>query len=355
MKSQIVLSGLDGATLTNSLRISLKRTKPKVICIASAFVSMKGLDEIRSAISGIGIKECRLIAGIDNAVTHPEALYQAKDLGWNLRLGSSSKGIFHPKIIVAGKAVSRAGKVAGISCLYVGSSNLTLGGFKKNIECGLIADAEACPDSASTAFAALWGHSRTASAAELRNYAALFAEASRRRSVTELQALGVSDEVEVTTEVKELRRMRPPENASLRSDFAMAAWAGLQSFTGDYSFQVEFPKAAGQVIANLIRANNRTGSRVDVLCTDDNSHREMHYGFYADNSMFRLNIPNDVPGVSWAREHKDGIAFVERGPQGGAPLRLRVLKPGAETNEIIGRSVALGTWGRTPTRTYGWY
>jgi hypothetical protein len=81
----------------------------------------------------------------------------------------------------------------------------------------------------------------------------------------------------------------------------------------------------------------------------------MHYGFYADNSMFRLNIPNDVPGVAWAREHKDGIAFVERGPQGGAPLRLRVLKPGAETNDTIGRSVALGTWGRTSTRAYGWY
>jgi hypothetical protein len=81
----------------------------------------------------------------------------------------------------------------------------------------------------------------------------------------------------------------------------------------------------------------------------------MQYKFYPDNSMFRLNVPNDVPGVAWAREHKDGIAIVEEGLPGGAPLRIRFLKPGADANEVIGRSAALGTWGRTTTRFYGWY
>jgi hypothetical protein len=81
----------------------------------------------------------------------------------------------------------------------------------------------------------------------------------------------------------------------------------------------------------------------------------MQYKFYPDNSMFRLNVPNDVPGVAWAREQKDGIAIVEEGLPGGAPLRIRFLKPGADANEVIGRSAALGTWGRTTTRFYGWY
>lgn len=71
--------------------------------------------------------------------------------------------------------------------------------------------------------------------------------------------------------------------------------------------------------------------------------------------MFRLNVPNDVPGVQWARDHKDGLAIVERGLPGGAPLRLRLLKPGADLSEVVGRSAALGTWGRTSTRLYGWY
>jgi hypothetical protein len=81
----------------------------------------------------------------------------------------------------------------------------------------------------------------------------------------------------------------------------------------------------------------------------------MQYKFYSDNSMFRLNIPNDAPGVEWARANHDGVALLEKGPPGGAPLRLRILKPGAEASEIVGRSAALGTWGKTPTRSYGWY
>ena len=81
----------------------------------------------------------------------------------------------------------------------------------------------------------------------------------------------------------------------------------------------------------------------------------MQYGFYADNSMFRLNVPNDAPGVAWARMHRDGLAIVEQGLPGGAPLRLRILRPGAAASDIVGRSAALGTWGKTSTRAYGWY
>ena len=71
--------------------------------------------------------------------------------------------------------------------------------------------------------------------------------------------------------------------------------------------------------------------------------------------MFRLNIPNDINGVAWARENKKGIALIERGPAGGAPLRLSVLRPGAEADEVIARSHALGSWGKTSSRLYGWY
>ena len=81
----------------------------------------------------------------------------------------------------------------------------------------------------------------------------------------------------------------------------------------------------------------------------------MQYRFYENNGMSRLNIPNEVPGVSWARHNKDGIAIVERGPSGGALLRLRILEPGADESEVVGRSAALGTWDRTRTRAYGWY
>lgn len=151
------------------------------------------------------------------------------------------------------------------------------------------------------------------------------------------------------------RKQKPPSRPALKSEFAVAAWAGLQSFTGEYTFQIEFPRSSGEVISRLIRAQVQADGGVDVYCSDDETTRHIKYKFYQDNSMFRLNVPNDVPGVMWAREHKDGLAIVEQGLPGGAPLRIRLLKSGSEAKEIIGRSAALGTWGRTSTRVYGWF
>ena len=68
--------------------------------------------------------------------------------------------------------------------------------------------------------------------------------------------------------------------------------------------------------------------------------------------MFRLNIHNDAPSAEWARENKDGIATVEATEEG---FRFKILRPGKAMVEVIERSLALGTWGRTPTRLYGWY
>ncbi len=101
--------------------------------------------------------------------------------------------------------------------------------------------------------------------------------------------------------------------------------------------------------------NVHSDGKLDVYCPDDEITRPMQYRFYRDNGMFRFNIPNEVPGVAWARQHQDGLVIVEQGPTGGAALRIRLLKPGAEAGEIVGRSAALGTWGRTPTRAYGWF
>ncbi len=81
----------------------------------------------------------------------------------------------------------------------------------------------------------------------------------------------------------------------------------------------------------------------------------MKFNFYKDNCMFRLNIPNDIKGVDWVRKNKEGIALIEAGPVGGAPLRLSLLRPGVEANEIIARSHAFGSWGKTTSRLYGWY
>lgn len=354
MKQEIFISGLRGHHVVDSLRAALIRVRPRVVGIAAAFVSTDGVDQIMTIFRRCGNPACRLVAGVDNAITHPEALYTARDKGWQVRLGKAPKGIFHPKLIVAGAGFARTGMLTDLSCVYVGSSNLTNGGLQTNVECGFLSSADGCISSASIAFAELWSTARTASDIELRNYSARFAERSRRRKLAEMIDIGIADTRPITRRQSDLLKTEPPVKPAIGSTFSNTAWTGLQSFTGEYRFQIEFPRSAGKVISRLVR---RAGLRgiVDVYCPDDETTRSMQYKFYKDNSMFRLNVPNDVPGVDWARKHRNGLALVEKGLEGGAMLRLTILKPGSEESEIIGRSVALGTWGRTTTRLYGWY
>jgi hypothetical protein len=357
MTQQVVLSGVGSREHGDALRRMLTRLRPRVVGIAAAFVSVQGVREVLGILRQCGQPECRLVAGTDHAVTHPQALYVAREEGWGLRIGKAQKprGIFHPKIIVAGRRFTRGGIVEQLSCVYVGSSNLTIGGLAKNVECGFLAAADHCVDSAADAFATLWSAASPATSAGLRNYAAIFAERARTRRVSELNDLGVNDGQNIPSRSIDLHAVSPPISPAISSEFAIAAWTGLQSFTGEYRFQVEFPRYAGEVISRLIGRNARHGGRTEVYCPDDDTTRLMQYRFYADNSMFRLNVPNDAPGVEWARAHHDGLALLEKGPPGGAPMRLRILRPGADASEIVGRSATLGTWGKTPTRAYGWY
>ena len=354
MSQQIVLSGIVGREHGQILHQFLTREHPGAVGIAAAFVSVEGVRRLSQILVQSGGPRCRLIAGIDNVITHPEALYEAQNLGWKIRLGQANQGIFHPKLVVAGQKFGRDGLLRGLSVVYVGSSNLTAGGFQLNVECGFIAKGEECSPSAAEAFRALWDSSTPATATQLRRYARKFSDRARRRKASELAELGIYESQLVLSTASGLRT-RKPSLATVGAGFARTAWTGLQSFTGEYRFQVEFPRTAGQVIDQMISSHVGVREQLEVYCRDDDITRPMKYGFYRDNGMFRLNIPNEVPGVLWARKHRDGIAVVEKGSLVGAPLSLQILKPGAEESEIVGRSVALGTWDKTPTRVYGWY
>lgn len=355
MSQDVGLSGINDAKLQNALLASFMARRPAVVGIASAFVSTAGVRGVAEVFRRCGKQRCLLIAGTDNAVTHPEALYMARERGWRVRIGCSTMGIFHPKLMVAGYAMRRVGAIAKLCCVYVGSSNLTGGGLGRNVECGMLAHDEDCPSSAAAAFLELWTAATPATEVALRNYAARFAEQARRRSTSELTGLGISDIETLHTNTVVLLRQSPPLDPALKEKFALAAWTGLQSFTGEYRFQVEFPQAAGRVVRQLIGTHAHADGRVDVYVSDNGAVRQMQYKYYTDNGMFRLNIPNDTPGVPWARANRGGIAVVEQGLWGGAPLRLRILKPGDDEREVVGKSVALGTWGKTSTRVYGWF
>jgi hypothetical protein len=245
--------------------------------------------------------------------------------------------------------------MVGTKLLFVGSANLTKGGLRGNIECSLARTDDATMPAAANVFRRLWELGAALTDEGISAYELAFAERCRTRSAKDLKALGIADEtaVEVVdfTQLKD-RKQPGSHQRTIATEAAAAAWTGLESFTGEYRFQVEFPRDAGEVLRRIIEPIG--GETVEVLC-DDGTVRTMRYRYYDDNAMFRLNVPNDTPGVAWAREHHAGIAMVEAHPEGDVPLRFRVLRPGRDATDVIGRSVALGTWGRTPTRLYGWF
>jgi len=290
------------------------------------------------------------LAGLDSAITHPAALDLAIENAWTVKVSRATSGIFHPKFILAANKFSES-VIEGIGLIYVGSSNLTNGGLFKNTECGFLGDSIANPETASQAFIQMWKTATEATPVVLTDYAALFAERARRRSVQALLDLGI--ESAGTTNAKTGKPKSYKPNKNHLKNF-VSVWSELKSFTGEYKFQVEFPQTVGRILAEIVGDPAGRGSSVRVLCLDDDKTREMKYKYYTNNGMFRINIDNDVPGVSWARNKKDGIVYIERGIPGGGPLTLRIIKPGNDASEIISRSTILGNADSTTTRKYGW-
>lgn len=349
------LSGIGSPSLGEVLKTELHNGEDTALGVVSAFVSIGGFRDLLMITQKHTTLECRLLAGINNAITHPQALTEALDAGWKVRLGSGSGGrIFHPKMILCGRSFLKDGGVKHPSFAYIGSSNLTRGGLYRNIECGIIARKDFAPPSIASCFARLWRSGETATSARIQAYAREFARRNRKRTLDDLVELGVSDTEEKSATYKRLSaRIAKTKQETISERFAEAAWVGLESFTGDYQFQVEFPQAAGIVLNRIIGSIAQSKAR--LLCPADNTVREMTYRFYTDNGMFRLNIPNDTPGVQRARRSHSGIALVEASERPDVVAELSIIPPGKNLEQVFRRSMLLGTWGSTSTRKYGWY
>ena len=355
MPSRFIISGAEEKDLEAYVSKVVISTGSTALGLAVAYVSVYGAEFLRKLVARGRIENVRLVSEIGDAITHPKALKGRLDDGWEIRVVKSDAGIFHPKLIVGGSEYSADDLLRETRFATVGSANLTRGGLKGNVECSLITTTDGDLPAASRAFRALWQKGEMLSRALLATYEKEFATRNRGRSARDLKTLGVADEVNLVAGAVDLRQHNAPKKSqrSIDTTAAAAAWAGLESFTGEYRFQIEFPRDAGEVLGQIIAAIG-AGPEIDVLC-DDGEVRKMRFRYYPDNAMFRLNVPNDTPGIEWARENKTGIALVSTSDTAAAPLRLEVLRPGIEANDVIGRSAGLGTWGKTRTRLYGWF
>jgi hypothetical protein len=349
------LLATDAANLEAALLRSIRRSGSSALGLAVAYVSIYGAHFLKDAAGRAGLGDIRLITDIGDAITHPQALRLALAEGWRTRVVHPKTGIFHPKVLIGGQRFDDENGMQGTSLLVVGSANLTKGGLISNVECALIRTNDTAMPVAANLFKRLWDLGDDLTNQAVDAYEIEFAARNRARPPKDLEVLGVADEASVdVADSMELRRRKAPQpkERSIATAAAAAAWTGLESFTGEYRFQVEFPRDAGEVLRRMLEPVG--GPVIQVLCEDGNL-RTMRYRYYTDNAMFRLNVPNDTPGVVWAREHHAGIAVVEALPDGDVPLGFRIIRPGREATDVIGRSIALGTWGKTRTRFYGWF
>ena len=137
--TEIILKSDSSQILNSEIRQQLIAAKPKVLGVVSAFVTLDGVRTFSKALKTIKTKECRLIAGTSFYITHPQALIEAKQIGWKVKIGKSPKapGIFHPKLIVGGESFDKSDLIKNISFMCIGSANLTGRGLTKNTECSL--------------------------------------------------------------------------------------------------------------------------------------------------------------------------------------------------------------------------
>jgi PLD-like domain len=343
MPAKIRWSGAAGGeNFLSVLSDQIATAKPASIGLAVAYSSTYGVRGLAKVLEKHHVGECRLVTDVCDCVTHPNALRLALNLGWRVRV-VDNKSTFHPKLYIGCASFDEKDRPVSHSFSVVGSSNLSKAAFDSNVECFLTLPGPAQPPTASMTWAALWRLGANATTAVIDAYDKRFELRNKFRSTIDLTTLGVAE--------TGLGSNIPSKEPTFSHNNATVVWVGLESFTGDYTFQLEFPiKAAnvGRVLLGLPKGS--TG--VDMLC-EDGAKRHFSFLFYTDNGMFRLNIPNDVPSAKWARQHKVGIGMIER----AAPndFRFTIVPPGPRLNDAVHRSQALGTWGTTPTRLYGWY
>ena len=366
MTLSTVLSGQPHVQLTDILKDAFADESPHAIGIAAAFVSTQGVDLFHSLMPQQRPHAVRLIAGTSLAFTHPNALALATARDWDVRLGVASEGLFHPKIIIGGEAFSSDGGIANPSLMYVGSANLTRPAMERNVECGVLFRGTGVPADGAGIFQSIWDTSDALTKHTLRQYSSLFTRRNRTRTSRDLQDLGVTDaDGEHSVTVANIGEHAQPEHRALDHQDADTVWVGLETSTGDFTFQPEFPRIVGDMVLRMLEEDGvqpvshgqgrrgRVVADIAVMCSDGQV-REMTFTYYNHNSMSRLNIPNEVPNAEWARENRAGIAVVSRNDD-EANIQLEILRPGDSANECARRSFVLGTWKTTPTRAYGWF
>ena len=260
MTDAVLTTGMTGNTYKALLRSQLLHVKPPVVGMAVAYVSVSGFSLVKNIIDEARVREVRLVTDTKDGVTHPKALQSAVECGWQVRVVNSPAGTFHPKLYVGAAAFDKAAGVADLSLAITGSPNLTHSGLLRNGECVFWSTTPLSRNSAAKAWLDCWNAGVPATAQRLAAYEKYFALRNRYRKPEDMVALGIADSLPEKSDGVPKKRIRPPnkEHKAVSEAAASIAWAGLQSFTGAYTLQVEFPKEAGWYFSESLSICPRT-------------------------------------------------------------------------------------------------
>ncbi len=335
------------ASLETNIRDGLKLSQSRCFGAAVAYVSTYGANFLKATLRDLNISDVRLITDIRDGVTHPNALRIARSQNWKVRVVNRAH-TFHSKLYLGGLHFDKRNVLVDPRMIIVGSSNLTRNGLNLNIECNFVAAGTKPVPNFGKAFGKLWAFGSDLTEAGLDAYEEYFEFRNKFRVVQDLLTLEVSDAGPGT------KGTRQRTFSAMSGRVATAAWAGLESSTGERRFQPEFPRRVGDMVARMIVSAGANADTFEALC-DDGVPRVMKYTYYDANSMYRLNVPNEVPGVEEARANRKGAVRLEilRGEK--HPIRVSIRLAQSDIREMVDRSRALGTLGETSTRYYGWY
>ena len=83
MAEQIITTG---PRLCDALQQEMENHEVSAVGFAYAYVSVYGITKATRIVASEDERDCRLVAGIDDCVTHPEALRRALTQGWRVRV-----------------------------------------------------------------------------------------------------------------------------------------------------------------------------------------------------------------------------------------------------------------------------
>ncbi len=318
--------------------------------VAVAFASVAGVTKLLDSIlAGRLPARSHWLFGLDNCITHPDAIERAMKLkGAQVRIADGKRGvwIFHPKLYWFSGGESN-------SSLVMGSANLTAGGLGGNVEA--VTALEAATDTQSEAldevWSAAWGLGRKMTPKLLVAYRRDFDLARKARKKAGLL---------IEKGSRQARRTSGPVLASddARVDPSLAAkcWIEVGKITGFKQDQLEIKAEQALFFGWPANGGGNQALRVRLASGATAEIPAQYYG----NHMWRLWLPQSIPEVEAGLRTRRGgkllrSSYVAVFTRKGKGVELHFIKSSSPEFKTLRKATEhAGTLGSTTAREYGW-